>query len=348
MFWVQKGVPLRPTEIATRAGLRYLPDDRPGITRRRRGRGFSYAGRRGGAVSATDRERISDLVIPPAWESVWIAPEPDAHLQATGIDAAGRKQYLYHAAWREHADEAKFERFAGFATVLERLRRQVDSDLRSRKGDLPPAQLLSATVVRLIDRCLVRPGNRRRARLTDAVGATEFGSNDVEVRNGVVLLDFVGKSGVGQHIEVLDRQLARVLSGLLDANDGLGDTLFASVEGDRVDERRLNEYIATVTNRDFTAKDFRTWGATSTVVGELGPVVVGDGEDGAVFERAAMVVAAEALGNTPAVCRSSYVAPVVLDAFRSGGLHDYWRATRRGQWLSRAERATAKIFDDGA
>jgi DNA topoisomerase-1 len=267
---------------------------------------------------------------------VWIAPEPDAHLQATGIDDAGRKQYLYHVRWREVADEEKFRRRADFAPALTALRKRVANDLQQRNGDL-----LCATAARLIDRCLIRPGSRRRNG-SDASGATDLGGSEVTVDRGSVVLDFVGKSGVDQHVEVEDRVLARVLSELLD-EAGDGRPLFCA--GDRaVDERRLNAYIAEASRSDFTAKDFRTWGATATVVSELG-VADPDGDIVAEVERGAIATAADALGNTVAVCRSSYVAPVVLEAFESGELARHWRQSRRGKWLSRAERATARVLD---
>jgi len=327
-----------PARIADRAGLRYRPDDRPGIARRRRGRGFSYAGPRRGTVSPEDRRRIQRLVIPPAWKHVWIAPEADAHLQATGFDDAGRKQYLYHEAWRQAADEAKFERLAEFGPALERLRRRVATDLAERNG-----HLLAATVTRLIDRCLIRPGTRRTSPRGEAVGATSLGCTDVTIRGGLIVLDFVGKSGVDQHVEVRDRELARILSDLLD--DAVGGDLFASATGDTIDERRLNDYLAEATGTSFTAKDFRTWGATATVVGELAPSPVpSDDNDVATAERSAIALAADALGNSVAVCRSSYVAPAVLDAFESGVLARIWRASRRGRWLSRAERTTARAL----
>ncbi len=329
-------------EIARRAGLLYLADDRRGIGRRRRGSGFSYAGPRGGKVAQVDLVRIKGLVIPPAWGDVWIAPEADAHLQATGVDDAGRKQYLYHRKWRESADAAKFDRLADFPPALAALRQRVARDLRAGHGDL-----LCATVTRLIDRCLIRPGSRRRATSGDATGATDLGRANVEAAGRTVVLDFVGKSGVDQHVEVQDRVLSRVLAELLDAADE-DEPLFRT-ERDAVDARRLNVYIGQASRSEFTAKDFRTWGATVTVVAELGPNGRAEPEmaarDVAERERAAIAAAADVLGNTAAVCRASYVAPAVVDAFESGELARHWRASRRGKWLSRAERATARVLD---
>jgi DNA topoisomerase-1 len=325
-----------PVAIARTARLRYAPDDRPGIVRRRRGSGFSYAGPRGGTVSAADRERIRSLVIPPAWRDVWIAPEPDAHLQATGIDDAGRKQYLYHARWRDVADAEKFRRLADFAPALVRIRKRVAHDLRNGSDDL-----LCATAARLIDRSLIRPGGRGND--SPASGATDLGGSHVTVARGRVVLDFVGKSGVDQHVEVHDRELARVLSQILDGADD--DTPLFRSGDDVVDERRLNAYLGDASRASYTAKDFRTWGATATVVAELALADPGVGSVGE-SERAAIAAAADALGNTVAVCRSSYVAPAALAAFQSGELAQHWRASRRGKWLSRAERTTARVLDD--
>ena len=325
-----------PITIARLARLRYLPDDRPGIARRRRGRGFSFAGPRGGRVVAIDLERIRSLVIPPAWRDVWIAPEPDAHLQATGVDDAGRKQYLYHPRWREVADAEKFRRLADFAPALTTLRKRVELDIHQRNGDL-----LCATATRLIDRCLIRPGRRREG--SEASGATGLGGSHVTVGGGSVVLDFVGKSGVDQHVEVEDRVLARVLSELLDAADAdEGTPLFCS-DDHAVNERRLNAYIAEASRSDYTAKDFRTWGATATVVSKL--AVVRPDDVVADAERDAIAAAADVLGNTVAVCRASYVAPVALEAFESGDLARHWRQSRSGKWLSRAERTTARVLD---
>ena len=287
-------------------------------------------------MTAADTERARALVIPPAWRDVWIAPEREAHLQATGIDDAGRKQYLYHQRWREVADAEKFRRLAGLAPALVRIRKRVAAYLRQGNGDL-----LCATAARLIDRSLIRPGGQRNESL--ASGATDLGGSHVTVARGRVVLDFVGKSGVDQHVEVHDRELARVLSQILDRADG--DTPLFRSGDDVVDERRLNAYLGEASGGSFTAKDFRTWGATATVIGELARAnpLVGSAEES---ERAAVAAAADALGNTVAVCRSSYVAPAAFAAFESGELLRHWRSSRRGKWLSRAERTTARVLDE--
>ena len=332
-----------PDVIAARAGLRYLSDDRRGVRRRRRGRGFSYHRDDGRPIGDVLRLRIAELAIPPAWRDVWIALEADAHLQATGFDDRGRKQYLYHPLWREEADVAKFERLASFAGGLVALRRQVAADMASDGRDR-----LCAAAVRLIDECLIRPGSRRHFEANGSVGATTLRSDHVEIRRDLIMLDFVGKGGADHHLELRDRQLAKTLGELLDSARRR-DALFASCSGATIDEVCLNRYIEEHAGEGFTAKDLRTWGATTTVVGELADKrSITDGTAADATVRAAVEVAAAALGNTPAVGRASYVAPAVIDANRSGALADVWRRTRPGRWLSRAERATDRVLGDAA
>lgn len=335
--------PIETTEaaaLARGAGLKYLTNDRAGIRRQRRGKGFSYTSANGGTLSVRERERLRRLAIPPAWRDVWIAPERDAHLMATGVDDMGRKQYLYHPDWRQAADAAKFARLGTFAKALTKLRRRVADDIASRS----PERVCAAAVL-LVDETLIRPGSRRHYRKMASVGATTLRSKHVEVKRDLVVLDFVGKGGVEHHLEVRDQMLARVLSDLLD--DAEGATLFTTEDGDTIDESQLNAYIERNAGPGFTAKDLRTWGATSTVVGQLGSRRTGG--DATDRQRQAMVkraieTAAEALGNTPTVCRASYVAPTVVESFMSGALARHWQASRAGRWLSRAERTTERVL----
>ncbi|CAN5834294.1 hypothetical protein BH20ACT4_BH20ACT4_02670 [soil metagenome] len=330
--------------LARRAGLKYLPNERPGIIRRRRGKGFSYVLPGGATASSTERERVRRLVIPPAWRDVWVAPEPDAHLLATGVDEMGRKQYPYHPEWRLAADAAKFVRLGTFGKALTRLRRRVADDITSKS----PERVCAAAVL-LVDETLIRPGSRRHYRAMASVGATTLQDEHVEVKRDLVVLDFVGKGGAEHHLEVRDKVLARALSDLLD--DGNGSTLFTTENGDTIDESQLNDYIERNAGPGFTAKDLRTWGATSTVVGELGPFrAAADSTDKELeaVVRDAVESAAEALGNTPTVCRASYVAPAAIESFMSGALAGHWQASRAGKWLSRAERATERVLTDNS
>lgn len=317
--------------IAESAGLSYRPSDRPGLRRVRAGRGFTYRRPDGSRASTRDVTRARTLAIPPAWTDVWIAPEADAHLQATGVDEGGRRQYLYHPAWRVAADAAKFDRMATFGPALARLRRRVDDDLRARSDGWQ-----RAAVVRLIDESLIRPGHRRRLAPTGAVGATTLGAEHVEVIGRVVRLQFEGKSGVAHDVVVEDPLLARRVSELLDAARP-GSSLFVTADGDVVDGDAVNEYLRTHASPAFTAKDLRTWGATCSVAEHLLQHDAGD-------VRAAIEFAADRLGNTVAVCRSSYVAPAVLASHDDGSLRAAWRSSRSARWLSRAEQTVRRVL----
>lgn len=318
------------------AGLRYLPDDRPGTARRRRGRGFTYVDRRGRVVGGAERSRIQALAIPPAWTTVWIAEEPDAHLLATGYDDRGRKQYLYHPVWREASDLAKFERLASVGSALTRLRREVDHELRSGGVDWR-----TAAVVRLIDDSLIRPGSRRRLDENGSVGAVTLGTGDVDVNGTRIALHFEGKSAVEQQTEVRDALLARRLSTLLDESaDGM---LFVDADDRPITAGQVNEYIAVHSGSVMSAKDLRTWGATCAAADLL---VRAEGDDTDSHVRLAIEHAADRLGNTVAVCRSAYIAPRILTAFETGELREEWRRSRRAKWLSRVEQTVRRVVRD--
>lgn len=323
-----------PDEAAAQAGLLHLGDSRPGIRRRRRGRGFSYhRDRDGRPPGAAAMRRIEALVIPPAWRDVWIAPEADAHLQATGVDAAGRKQYLYHPEWTAATAAGKFDHLATVAACLPKMRRRVADDLAG--GEHHGV----AIAVRLIDQGLVRPGSAA----SEAVGATTLEVGHVEIDHGKVVLDFVGKSAVEQHIEVDDPDLAAALRSLLRRSSREDVRLFAASVDSAVDAARVNRYLAEATGESVTAKDLRTWGATAAAVECL---CTGKGCDrDPVREMFAEV--ADRLGNTVAVCRTSYVAPTVIDAYESGELAVLWRSSRRGRWMDRSERALARLLTTG-
>ncbi len=272
--------PTDEQRIAAAAGLEYLAADRPGWRRVRRGSGFSYLDQRGHRLSDHRRRRVESLVIPPAWTEVWIAPEPTAHLQATGYDNDGRRQYLYHPAWREAADEAKFVRLAEFSRPLGRLRRQVDHDLRHRGDDWS-----CAAVVRLIDESLIRPGSLRHFRTTGSVGATNLGAEHLDVSRHVVHLQFEGKGAIEHDIEVDDPLLARTISKMLDAAKP-GEPIFTDGNAVPVDSERVNDYVRTHAGPLFTAKDLRTWGATCVVAEQLARTRLGrTGDDPAAHDR---------------------------------------------------------------
>jgi DNA topoisomerase-1 len=309
-----------PREAAKEAGLRYSSDDRPGIRRRRRGRGFQYLDAHGRTI--TDREeraRIDALAVPPAWTDVWICPSPNGHLQATGRDARGRKQYRYHPRWRELRDEAKYDRMLAFAAALPRIRRRVDRDI-ARKALSKPRVV--ATIVRLLDETGIRVGNDEYARENGSFGLTTMRKRHAEVEGSSVAFRFRGKSGKTTDVDVTDPRVARVLRRC----EGLpGQHLFQYVDEDGepvdVDSDDVNAYLREVAGGDFTAKDFRTWTGTVLAAWALEEL----GEAGSQTQATRQVVravesVAKELGNTPAVCRSAYIHPQVIETHLEGNL----------------------------
>lgn len=331
----------QPVEAAEAAGLRYVDEAEPGIERRRRGRGFSYARQGRALASARARARIDALAIPPAWRDVWICIDEHGHIQATGRDEAGRKQYRYHDQWQVLRDLDKFEQLATFGRRLPKVRRRVAADL-ARRG-LPRERVL-ALVVRLLDETLIRVGNPQYAE-RESFGLTTLRSRHVDIDGASVAFEFDGKSGVPQEIEVADRQLATLIRR---CDEQGGDQLFVYPDADRLVEVRsddVNEYLRTVGGSTMTARDFRTWGGTVAVVRELGPKSgrnADDRVDGDVL--AAIDRAAELLGNTRTVCRGSYVHPAVAEAYLDGTLADAWQRSRRSSVMSREERATLRVL----
>ena len=335
--------------VAERAGLIHRLDDRPGIRRRRVGRGFTYLDHHGRRLEGEARRQVEGLAVPPAWVDVWISPEPDSHLLASGVDDEGRKQYLYHPDWIATANAVKFERLADFAGPLSALRSHVERTLRNagRNGE---DDWICAAVVRLIDHSLIRPGSFRRLRDRGTVGAVTLHSGHVETTGRRVRLRFVGKGDVEHDLEVDDPLLARRISALLDRTDGDGP-LFVDEAGATVDAPIVNRFIAEHAGPSYTAKDLRTWGATSLVADVLARARPGSVQDtyDADHEsriRRAIESASERLGNTAAVCRSSYVAPAIVEAYRTGALDDAWRRSRRATWLSRSEQTVRRVLTD--
>jgi DNA topoisomerase-1 len=303
------------TDTSTTApGLRHSTDRRPGITRRRSGRGFSYRDAEGNVVR--DREtlaRIRSLAIPPAWTDVWICPYPNGHLQATGRDAKGRKQYRYHPRFRHGRDAAKFERLVAFANALPAIRSRVDEDL-ARPG-LPKEKVLAA-VVRLLELTLIRVGNEEYARLNRSFGLTTLRDRHADVEGSSIRFRFRGKSGRQHEVGLRDRRLAAIVRKCRDLP---GQELFQYVarDGEPIDvgSDDVNDYLRSIAP-DVTAKDFRTWAGTVLAFRALRaldrPATDGQAKKNVV---AAIRETAELLGNTPAVCRQAYVHPVVVDAY---------------------------------
>lgn len=303
---------------ARAAGLRYADADLPGITRKRRGKGFVYVGARGRQIrDSKTLFRIRGLVLPPAWTKVWISTDPRAHLQATGYDAAGRKQYRYHANWRTERDSTKYHRMLSFADVLPAIRR------RTRRDMMGPAccrPRVLATVVELLGRTSIRIGNEEYMRKHKSHGLTTLKDRHVTVRGRKLSFAFRGKSGVFQEIEIEEPRLAKAVR---EVQDMPGQTLFQY----RDDHRRVrslsstdvNAYLGEICGDSFTAKDFRTWAGTLAAAEALDK---SERPETKTATNRAIVTAidgvAEALGNTRAVCRGSYIHPAVIESFRDG------------------------------
>jgi DNA topoisomerase-1 len=332
-----------PEASADEIGLTYLLDDAPGITRRRCGRGFTYRHEDGRAISKADRARIVDLAIPPAWVDVWISPDPRGHLQATGRDDRERKQYLYHEDWRVVRDRDKFDQLRKFGQSLPAVRRGVAVDL-SRRG--PGRRTVLALLVHLLDTTLARVGNEEYAEENESYGLTTLQPEHATLAGRSVKFCFVGKSGATQTLDVDDRRVATLVRHCRDLG---GSQLFTYKDGDMVGgltSTEVNDYLHQLAGDHVTARDFRTWGATVEVTRVLGPAAVPDDEhEAATLILEAIDQAAERLGNTRAVCRSSYVHPVIPGAFLSGELACAWRGSRRTSVQSRAERATLAVLD---
>lgn len=342
-----------PPKAAKRAGLRYVSDGEPGIRRVRRGRGFAYVAGDGRPVAERVVRRIEALAIPPAWERVWICPDARGHVQATGVDERGRKQYRYHPEWMEQRNLAKFGTMAEFGRALPGVRRRVAADLR-RKG--LPRERVVAAVVRLLDQAMIRIGNDEYARSNDSYGLTTIRNDHARVSGSAVRLRFKAKSGRACDTVIEDPLTARVIRGCQDLP---GQELFEYVgeggESCDVGSADVNEYLAEITGRAFTAKDFRTWGGTVVAAEALmgmGPPV---GEDGGELSKrelkkrevAAVKAAAEALCNTPATCRKYYVHPELAGAYADGRLGRAFEEAGRGtrpRGLSGAERAVLVLL----
>ena len=312
--------PVRDTHIsaAEAAGLIYVTDSERGITRKRVGTGFAYYDSDGNRIAdRAERKRLGKLAIPPAWTDVWICPNPRGHIQATARDAKGRKQYRYHPKFRALRDESKFGRMLRFSEALPDLREQIETDL-STPG-LPRRKLL-ATLVRLLDKTLIRVGNDEYTKANHSYGLTTMRRRHVAVTGDTVRFEFRGKSGVEHSISVTDRRLARIVQQLQDLP---GQELFKYIDGEgqrqSIDSDDVNAYLREVTGLDVTAKDFRTWSGTmlaARALRELGPAR--SQREARLNVNKALDQVASRLGNTRAVCRKYYVHPAILLAYHRG------------------------------
>jgi DNA topoisomerase I len=307
-----------PIETARMARLRYVSDAMPGIRRKGPGKRFTYIGVGGATVrDEATAQRIRALVIPPVWTDVWICPIANGHLQATGRDARGRKQYRYHARWREVRDEAKYERTLAFGDALPRIRERVDADLA-----LPglPREKVLAAAVRLLEITLIRVGNDEYARDNGSFGLSTLRDRHVKVEGSEMRFRFRGKGGKDYVAGLRDRRLARIVKRCRDIP---GQELFQYFDPDgqtqTIASSDVNDYIREIAGDEFSAKDFRTWAGTVLAAWALEEFEAFDSETQAKSNVVrAIESVAERLGNTPAICRKCYVHPAVIDAYMDG------------------------------
>ena len=319
-----------PAEAAKSAGLRYVCDDQRGIRREKGPLGFRYIGPDGKVIrKAAILKRIRALVIPPAWKDVWICTDPRGHLQATGRDARGRKQYRYHPRWRECRDETKFYRLQSFAAALPAIRTRTAAHLA--KTGLSRERVL-ASVVRLLERTLIRVGNDEYARSNRSFGLTTLRDNHVEISGSTLRFQFRGKSGKRHEVGLDDRRLARIVKKCRDLP---GQELFQYLDerGRRRDvtSTDVNAYLKEITGEDFTAKDFRTWSATVLACTSLrGFKPASSRAQAKKNVLLAVDAVAGVLGNTRSVCRKSYIHPAIVEAYESGLMNGAKRLAAKG------------------
>ena len=316
---------------AQAARLRYVSDTKPGIRRQRAGRGFKFVGPEGREVTdAATLERIRALVIPPAWTDVWICPIPNGHLQATGRDVRGRKQYRYHARWREIRDAQEYGKMLAFGAALPRIRRRVRRDLK-----LPglPRNKVLAIVVYLLENTLIRVGNEEYTRENGSYGLTTLRDEHAKIQGDTIRFHFRGKSGKMRAVAITDKRLARLVRRCRDLP---GHELFQYLDDERnprsIDSQDGNEYLREIAGQEFTAKDFRTWAGTmlaATTLIQIGPSP--SAHAGKKRTVAAVKFVAECLGNTVAVCRKCYIHPQVLDSYLAGTLGKRFRSAPNGR-----------------
>jgi DNA topoisomerase-1 len=340
-------LPNQAPEAAKAAGLRYTTDALPGSRRVRRGKGFVYVDPDGKPIrDKAELARIKSLAIPPAYTDVWISPIANGHLQATGRDARGRKQYRYHKRWREVRDENKFDHMIDFAKALPKIRKAVGGDIALPRM---PREKVLATIVSLMENTALRVGNEEYARENDSYGLTTLRDKHVDVSGSTMRFHFRGKSGKEHELEVRDKRIARIVKR---SQDLPGQQLFEYVDEDGtprpVHSDDVNEYLRTVSGGDFTAKDFRTWDATMMCSLELAALHAEEQSQTERKELIAEVIAhvAQYLGNTPAVCRKAYIYPGVVREFLEHGVLKLVerRVAKSAHGLNRAEDAVVGLI----
>jgi DNA topoisomerase I len=337
-------ISLDPLDAARAARLRYVDAGSPGITRLRAGRGFTYRDADGRSV--TDKatlQRIRSLVLPPAWTDVWICAVPNGHLQATGRDARGRKQYRYHNRWRAVRDEAKYDRLSLFAETLPRIRKQVDEHL-SLPG-LPREKLLAA-IVWLLETTFIRVGNAEYARDNESFGLTTLEDRHASIEGSRIRFSFRGKSRKAHTIALTDRRIARIVKR---SRDLPGQDLFQYLndqdEPQRVNSADVNDYLRSISGEEFTAKDFRTWAGTILAARALVDTEPADTATAAKARIVTMIAdVAKQLGNTPAICRKCYVHPAVIQAYQDENAFDRWQRAQKGAGVAGLDKEEATLL----
>ena len=305
---------------ARSAGLVYVTDETPGISRKKIGDGWRFVDAKGKTITDYwEKKRIAKIGIPPAYTDVWICPREDGHIQATGRDAKGRKQYRYHARWSETRDSAKYERMVAFGALLPGIRRRVAADMAKRGF---PREKVLATIVNLLEMTLIRVGNEDYAKENKSFGLTTLRNRHVAVDGATLRFDFKGKSGKTWNLNLRDRRVAKVVKAI---HELPGQHLFQYVDEDGkrqpVDSADVNEYLREITGEDVTAKDFRTWAGTVLASMALSEFEQVDSQAAMKKNvKAAIESVASRLGNTPTICRKCYVHPHVLNAYLDGRL----------------------------
>lgn len=328
--------------VAADNGLVWTSDSEPGIRRVRRGRGFSLELPDGRSPDQRTRQRVRSLAIPPAWSDVWICAKANGHLQATGRDARGRKQYIYHSRWRLIRDEAKYDRMLAFGSALSKIRKSVARDLR-RRG-LPKERVIAA-MIQLLDATAVRVGNERYTSANGSYGLTTLLNDHAEISSSTVRLSFRGKSGKTQRVSLNSRPVARVAAR---CGELPGQRLFMYLDENalphEVHSEDINHYLQTATGGGFTAKDFRTWHGSVLAAFLLAEQPTPETTSA---ERRATNAVVDAvalhLGNTRAICRKCYIHPLVFEKFKSGELAAGWRANR-SRWSAAPDGGQEKLF----
>lgn len=316
-----------PSQLAKKADLRYVSERSEGFFRQKFGENFKYYNQTGDLIhDSKTLARIDGLVIPPAWEQVWICPSEDGHIQAVGQDSKGRRQYLYHPQWRKISQEAKFDNLVPFCGVLPRIRRRVTKDLKTR--GLPKTRVLAAAVW-ILENTLIRVGNDEYAKENAHYGLTTLRRKHVDFVDEGVQFEFVGKSGVEHTLKVSDPRVVAIVKKCVDIP---GYELFRffgkDKKSDRIDSGDVNDYLQQIAGLDVTAKTFRTWGGTLGAARRLAVRQFEDAKQS--LKNVQMVVreVARVLGNTPKICRESYIHPAVISSYQQGILVPHFEKSR--------------------